>query len=142
MTATTATTSDSTAMHQLSERFARFMESPDPASDVFAEDVFLDLLPPYWRFQLQGRDALAAQLKQIAQGDIRIDILRTIPTATGFLTEHLEHQEVNGEDLTARRVWLCDVQDGRVTDTTCYCNGEWNDELRARHAAEAPMMRP
>jgi hypothetical protein len=23
-----------------------------------------------------------------------------------------------------------------------YCNGGWDDELRARHAAEAPMVRP
>ena len=136
------TTTVQTDVEQLSERFARFMESPDPTDELMSSDVFLDLMPPYWRFQLQGRDALATQLKAIAQAEIHIDILRTIQTATGFVTEHLEHQEVNGEDLTARRIWLCVVEDGRVTETTCYCNGEWNDELRARHAAEAPMLRP
>ena len=32
------------------------------------DDVFFDLLPPYWRFQLQGAGAFAAQLEVIAQG--------------------------------------------------------------------------
>lgn len=26
------------------------------------------------------------------------------------------------------------------TAVTTYCNGGWDDELRARHAAEAPMI--
>ena len=41
----------------------------------------------------------------------------------------------------ARRVLLCDVRDGRITDVLVYCNGEWDAALRARHAAEAPMLR-
>ena len=39
----------------------------------------------------------------------------------------------------ARRLWLCEVRDGRITEVVGYCNGGWDDELRARHAAEAPM---
>jgi hypothetical protein len=31
---------------------------------------------------------------------------------------------------------------GRIAEVTVYCTGEWDDELRARHAAEAPMIRP
>ena len=43
--------------------------------------------------------------------------------------------------VTARRLHLCDVLDGRITAVTTYCNGGWNAELRTRHAAEAPMIR-
>jgi len=43
--------------------------------------------------------------------------------------------------VTARRLHLCEVVDGRITAVTTYCNGGWNAELRARHAAEAPMIR-
>jgi len=45
-------------------------------------------------------------------------------------------------DLTARRLWLCTVRDGRITEAIGYCSGEWDAELRARHALEAPMVRP
>jgi hypothetical protein len=34
------------------------------------------------------------------------------------------------------------VRDGRITDVVGYCNGAWDAELRARQAAEAPMLRP
>ena len=70
-------------------------------------------------------------------------MLRVVPTADGFL---LEHQETPGDPrrarMTARRVWLCAVHDGRIAEVVGYCNGGWDDELRARHAAEAPMVRP
>ena len=49
---------------------------------------------------------------------------------------HRMHTEV------ARRIFLCEVRDGRIAEVTCYCNGGWDDDLRARHAAEAPMLRP
>jgi hypothetical protein len=58
------------------------------------------------------------------------------------VTEHIEHQDVDGEDHSARRLILCEVVQGRIAEVTVYCTGEWNDELRARHAAEAPMIRP
>jgi hypothetical protein len=35
----------------------------------------------------------------------------------------------------------CEVSDGRIAEILSYCNGGWDDELRARHAAEAPMLR-
>ena len=60
-----------------------------------------------------------------------------VPTVSGFVLEHEETQA----DAVARRVLLCDVRDGRITDVLVYCNGEWDAALRARHAAEAPMLR-
>ena len=65
-------------------------------------------------------------------------LLRAVPTATGFV---MEHEETHA-GVVARRLILCEVRDGRITDVTVYCNGGWDDELRARHAAEAPMLRP
>ena len=38
--------------------------------DVFTEDVFLDGHPPFWRFQIQGRDAFAEWLR----GDVTVAV--------------------------------------------------------------------
>jgi hypothetical protein len=44
--------------------------------------------------------------------------------------------------VTARRIHMCEVHGGRITAVTTYCNGAWDEDLRARRAAEAPMIRP
>jgi hypothetical protein len=142
MTTAPADPSTVSAVQKLSQRFANIFESPDSAEEVLSADVFFDLNMPVWRMQLQGPGAFAAQLKKINEGDVRIDVLRTVPTASGFVTEHEEHQNVGGQDLTARRLWLCEVSNGSIVEAVGYCSGEWDEELRARHAAEAPMIRP
>jgi len=133
-------TLDLATIERLSTAFNRCFETFDPGDDVFAPDVFFDLLPPFWRFQLQGPTAFADQLRAIAQGPSTARLLRVVPTATGFLIEHEETQHA-ATTYVARRMWLCQVSDGRITEVTGYCNGGWDDELRARHAAEAPMLR-
>ena len=132
---------DAETVERLSTSFHRCFEVLDAGVDVFAPDALFDLLPPFWRFQVQGPDAFASQLRAIATGDVIVRILRTVPTASGFVTEHEETQHGTTVE-TARRLWLCEVRDGRITEVVGYCNGGWDDELRARHAAEAPMLRP
>ena len=132
---------DGSTVERLSTAFNRCFETLDSGADVFADDAFFDLHPPFWRFQLQGADAFGSQLRAISQGPSSARILRVVPTATGFVLEHEETQ--HGEPVeVARRLFLCEVRDGRITEVLCYCNGGWDDELRARHAAEAPILRP
>ena len=123
---------------QMGTAFNRCFETLDAGADLFAPNVFFDLLPPFWRFQLRGPEAFAAQLRELAgDGEVRARLLRVVPTATGFVLEHEEtaHGEV------ARRLWLCEVRDDRITEVLVYCNGGWDAALRARHAVEAPMLR-
>ena len=134
---------DGVAARRLSERFNDVFRTFDAGDDLFTLDVVFDLNMPVWRFQLQGPQAWAEQLADLHRGGkVRIDILRTVPTSSGFVTEHEEHEDVAGEDLSARRLWLCEVRDGRIAEVVGYCSGEWDAELRARHAAEAPMICP
>ena len=132
---------DLATVERLSTAFNRCFETLDAGDDVFTPDAFFDLYPPMWRFQFQGPDAFAAQLRAIAEGETTSRILRTVPTATGFVMEHEETQR-GAKNEVARRLWLCEVRDGRITEAVGYCNGGWDDELRARHAAEAPLLRP
>jgi len=139
MTADSLTTS--TRIDELSVALNECFNRLEADEDDFAPDVFCDLLPPFWRFQLQGRAALMAQLRAIAAPEHHARILRVVPTVSGFV---LEQEEVHrGENVeVARKLFLCDVEDGRITEVTCYCNGGWDEALRERHAAEAPMLRP
>jgi hypothetical protein len=140
--AQTKTSTDANAVERLSQRFARVFEDPATAAEVFSSDAFFDLNMPVWRFQVQGAAAFAEQIKEINEGAVQIRVLRTVPTNGGFVTEHEEHQEVGGQDLSARRLWLCAVNDERIVEAVGYCSGEWDEELRIRHAIEAPMIRP
>jgi hypothetical protein len=127
---------------QLSTEFHRCFSDFSARPDLFTDDAFFDLLPPMWRFQLQGPgEAFTSQLQAIAEGPIEIEIIRTIPTDTGFVTEHVETQHTPSGVVKARRIHLCELRDGRISAVTTYCNGGWDDELRTRHAAEAPMIR-
>ena len=126
---------------RLSKQFAEVFETQESGAALFSDDALFDLNMPVWRFQLRGPEAFSQQLKAIVHGDVRIELIRTLATSSGFVTEHEEHQQVRGEDLTARRLWLCEVRNNRIVEATGYCTGEWDEALRARHAREAPMIR-
>jgi hypothetical protein len=130
-----------TLVDRLSKQFAEVFETQESGAVLFSADALFDLNMPVWRFQLRGPEAFSQQLKAITQGEIRIELIRTVATSSGFVAEHEEHQRVGGQELTARRLWLCEVRDDRIAEATCYCTGEWDEALRARHAREAPMIR-
>ena len=129
-------------VERLAAAFNRSFETCEDPDQILSPDVFFDLCPPFWRFQLQGRDAIQAQLRKLSEGcEVTSRILRVVPTADGFLLEHEETSQGEHTEV-ARKLWHCVVRDGQIVEATCYCNGGWDDELRARHAAEAPMLRP
>jgi ketosteroid isomerase-like protein len=136
-----STVLDDAVAQELSERLADVFRTAN-VSDVVAEDIFMDGHPPLWRFQLQGRDTFAKWLQGYSPHGAGTTVVRTIPTATGFVTEFVGCHEEDGEELTDRKILLCEVGSGRITELTVYCNGDWDAQLRARHAAEAPVIRP
>ena len=136
-----STVVDDATAQELSERLADVFRTAD-VGDVLAEDVFLDGHPPLWRFQLEGRDSFAAWLRGYSPDGAEIAVVRTIPTVTGFVTEFTGRHEEHGEELTDRKILLCEVRGGRIAELTVYCSGDWDAELRARHAVEARILRP
>jgi ketosteroid isomerase-like protein len=135
-----STVLDDATAQELSERLADVFRTAD-VGDALTEDVFLDGHPPLWRFQLQGRDTFAAWLNGYSPDGAEITVVRTIPTVTGFVSEFVGRHQENGEVMTDRKILLCGVRDGRIAELTVYCSGDWDAELRARHAAEAPSLR-
>jgi hypothetical protein len=126
---------------ELSERLADVFRSAD-AGDVLADDVFLDGNPPLWRFQLRGRENVDTWIKSFMPDGADTTVVRTIPTATGFVTEFVGRHDEDGEEITDRKILLAEVRAGRVAELTIYCSGDWDAELRTRHAAETELMRP
>lgn len=140
---TRTTMLDRSTAEALAGEFHRCFSDFEARDDLFAPDTFFDLLPPMWRFQFEGPgEVFCSQLRSIAEGPVEIEVVRTLPTDRGFVTEHVETQHTPNGDIVARRVHVCDVHDDRIRAVTTYCNGGWDAELRTRHAADAPMIRP
>jgi hypothetical protein len=136
-----ATVVDDALAQELSERLADVFRTAD-VGDVLTDDVFLDGHPPLWRFQLQGRDTFAAWLQGYSPDGADVTVVRTIPTVSGFVTEVVGRHEEHGEVITDRKIILCEVRETQISELTVYCSGDWDAELRARHAAETPILRP
>ncbi len=126
---------------KIAERFVAFVEAPEPG-DLFAEDVFADINVPEWRFQMQGPDDIIAWLKGDLPNGSRVASWRSDPMSSGALVEIEQHYVVEGEEISSRNLHRLEVRDGRITEWTMYCTGEWSPATRERQAREAPMIRP
>lgn len=135
-----STVFDDAVVQELSERLADVFRTAQ-ATDVLADDVFLDGNPPLWRFQLQGRDTFDAWIKSFMPDGADTTVVRTIPTVTGFVTEFTGRHDQDGLEITDRKILLAEVCDGRITELTVYCSGDWDTDLRARHAVETQLIR-
>jgi len=136
-----STVVDDAIAQELSERLADVFRTAD-VGDVLTDDVFLDGHPPLWRFQLQGRDTFAAWMQGYSPHGSDVTVVRTVPTVSGFVTELVGRHEEHGETITDRKIILCEVRENQISELTVYCSGDWDADLRARHAAEAPILRP
>ena len=125
----------------LSERLADVFRTA-VVGDVLTEDVFLDGHPPLWRFQIEGRDAFQAWLQSYSPHGSETTVVRTIPTVSGFVTELVGSHDEDGTPMTDRKIVLCQVRGDRISELTVYCSGDWDPELRARHAAETTLLHP
>ena len=132
---------DDAVAQELSERLADVFRTAH-AGDVLSEDVFLDGHPPLWRFQLQGRETFNGWIKSFMGNGAETTVVRTVPTVSGFVTEFVGRHEEDGEQMTDRKILLAEVREGQIAEITIYCSGDWDAELRARHAAETTLLRP
>ena len=137
----TTTTIEQAQAAQLAEALAEVFRTGS-LGDLFTDDVFLDGHPPYWRFQLEGSDALAAWLRSYVVPGAETSVARAVPTATGFVTELTGRHTEEGRQMTDRKIVVGEVREGRIAALTVYCSGDWDEELRARHARETTLLRP
>ena len=96
---------DISTAERLSEALAEVFRTAE-MGDVLTDDVFLDGNPPLWRFQLQGIEAFAEWYKGYApNGMDEVTVVRTVPTATGFVAEPMNRMSIDVFSLVVPSAW-------------------------------------
>ena len=116
----------------------------DAVAALCAADVLADVNVPLWRFQQQGRAALADALRMSEFApDYRVTRWHATPTAEGAVVELECHMTHDGEDRLSRQLHRlrCD-EEGLVDEHTIYCTGIWTRETIERQATYSPLIRP
>ena len=128
------------------EKFHKLWESGDIAAlaELYAPDAVLDMNLPQWRFQIQGPEAITAQLKgYVDRGAVTVDSWKERSGEFGGVVEEASRWQVEPEELYYRQVhiFVTDAED-RISEHVIYCPGEWDKGTVERQKSEAPMIRP
>lgn len=124
----------------IADRFVTFLQTTVDPGDLFAVQVFCDFNVPQWRYQFEGVEELANQIRHDTPNSITVG--RVEPTPSGFVLEAEADVHIDGQPYYERTIWLVTITDDRITEVTLYCSGEWDTDTRARQQREAPMLRP
>ena len=135
-----------TDQHAIAGRYCAAVEARDieMLAGLYHPEVFLDAHVPNWRFQTQGRHAVAETTGTGLPGPGRFAAFDVEPTASGDLLVQFEwrqDEEQGGHVSRELHVWRLD-DDGRIAEQVVFCAGVWSPELQAQMADEAPLIRP
>lgn len=126
---------------RLADALVRVLENGEGAGELFAPDAFFDLNVPAWRFLVQHPEAFVDWWHEEVDRKGKVTVSRLARTTAGFVVETEIEFPHQGRDLIARQILLAEVVDGRISELVVFCTGDWDPETRARHVAEAPMIR-
>ncbi len=134
------------ASHVIAERYRTAVENGDldTLAELYHPQALLDAHVPNWRFQIQGRRTVAESAGTALPGPGRFATFNAEPTATGDLIVQFEWQQAEEQGgRTSRELHLWRLDDsGRITEQIAFCAGIWDQQLQARMAEEAPLIRP
>ena len=139
----TTTTTEVPALVQASVgRFVAFLEI-GATEGLFAPDVFADITLPHWRVQVQGAEETIAAKNGLHPPAGRTRVEKVLPAERGYALKVEERWEDSGQRWYCREVILCDLDDeGRITELSAYCTGDWDEAAVARHAEAVTLLRP
>lgn len=139
----TATTTELPALVRASvDRFVAFLET-GATEGLFAPDVFADITLPHWRVQVQGADEMIAAKTRLHAPGGRARVEKVLAGTRGYTLKVEERWQDAGGRWYCREAFLCDLDDeGRITELSVYCTGDWDEALVARHAEAVTLPRP
>ncbi len=130
----------------IAERYRTAVENRDvdALAKLYHPEVLLDAHVPNWRFQVQGRHAVAEATGTGLPGPGRFAFFDVEATASGDLLVQFEWRQEEGQGGQRSRelhVWRLD-DDERIVEQVLFCAGIWDQQLQAQMAEEAPLVRP
>jgi len=139
----TMVTTDVPAVVQASvNRLVAFLET-GATEGLFAPDVFADITLPHWRVQVQGAAEVIASKIGFHPPSGRTRVEKVLAGADGYTVKVEERWFDGGQQWYCREAFLCDVDDeGRITEISVYCTGDWDEAAVARHAEAVTLLRP
>ena len=129
----------------IAQRYRTAVEAGDVAAlaELYHPDALLDAHVPNWRFQLQGRPAVAAYTGGALPGPGRFAAFAAEPTASGDLLVQFEwRQHAEDGEPVVRQLHHWRLDKGRIVEQVLFCAGIWSRRLQAQMAAETPLIRP
>jgi len=139
---TTGTTEVSALVQASVDRFVAFLEI-GATEGLFAPDVFADITLPQWRVQVQGAEETIAAKNGLHPPAGRTGVEKVLPAERGYALKVEERWEDSGQRWYCREVIVCDLDDeGRITELSAYCTGDWDEAAVARHAEAVTLLRP
>jgi len=139
----TATRTEADAFVRTSvQRLVTFLET-GATEGVFAPDVFADITLPHWRVQVRGAADLIAAKTQMHPPGGRTRVEQVLSSARGYTLKVEERWQGGGQQWYCREAFLCELDDeGRITEVSIYCTGDWDEAAVARHAEAVTLLRP
>ena len=134
---------DAAQVQRLSQDMVRFLETNVLPDGLFHADVFCDLSLPQWRLQTDSADALVRVRLEGHPDPGRVSRWRADPTPDGFVFEFEERwTDARGESWYGREMLRATVTDGRISQLSVYCTGDWDQARQAEHAQAVTLLRP
>lgn len=131
--------------HPLAEQYRSAVEAGDLAAlaGLYQPDVLFDAHVPNWRFQLQGRDAVAEHTGGALPSPGHFTSFDVTPTTAGDLLVQFEwHGPTDDGGAVVRQLHMLHLDEGRIAAQVMFCAGVWSPQLQQQMASAAPLIRP
>jgi len=124
------------------DRLVDFLET-GAIEGLFAPDVFADITLPHWRVQAQGAADLIAARSELHPAAGRTRVEKVLAAASGYTVKVEERWTDGAGEWYCREALVCDLdEEGRITELSVYCTGDWDEALVAQHAEAVTLLRP
>ena len=129
---------------QLVAEFIEFTETGTAPPELFADTVFVDFTMPHWRLQASDLEGLIELRRRGHPGPSTVAGSRVDSTESGFVIEWSKKRwiDAGGMEWYCREMARADVVDGRITDLSVYCTGDWDTRRVDEHRQTVRLLRP
>ncbi|HXT46838.1 MAG TPA: hypothetical protein VN748_22445 [Pseudonocardiaceae bacterium] len=125
---------DTAVIADLSKKMTAFLETGTVPEGLFHPDALLDVSLPTWRIRSRGLENLIGVRKDSHPCPGKVTPTRLDPMPNGFMLEFEERWEHDGQHWYCREMLRADVSDGRISELTVYCTGDWDEGRQQEYA--------